>query len=327
MRQAWVAAVVRAGMMLALVLAGQAMAQMKEEPLRLETPTSTLAGTLALPGSSGKPPVVLIIAGSGPTDRDGNSAMLPGHNDSLNMLATALAEAGFASLRYDKRGVGASLAATPSESALRFDTYVTDAAAWIATLKADPRFGAVTVLGHSEGALIGMMAAQRGGAAAYVSIAGIADGTGTILRRQLAGKLPPELAAANERILASLEGGTTVADVPAQLMVFYRPGVQPYLVSQLRIQPAAELAKLRIPVLVVQGTTDIQVGVDQAQALKLAKPDAQLSIIPGMNHVLKAVPADPQRQLASYGDPSLPLAPGLMPAVISFLRGLPAAQR
>jgi len=327
MGQAWVAAVVQAGMMLALVLAGQAMAQVKEEPLRLETPTGTLAGTLALPGSSGKPPVVLIIAGSGPTDRDGNSAMLPGYNDSLKMLATALAEAGFASLRYDKRGVGASLAATPSESALRFDTYVIDAAAWIATLKADPRFGAVTVLGHSEGALIGMMAAQRGGAAAYVSIAGIADGTGTILRRQLAGKLPPELAAANERILASLEGGTTVADVPAQLMVFYRPGVQPYLVSQLRIQPAAELAKLRISVLVVQGTTDIQVGVDQAQALKLAKPDAQLSIIPGMNHVLKAVPADPQRQLASYGDPSLPLAPGLMPAVISFLRGLPAAQR
>ena len=327
MRQTWVAAVVRAGMMLALVLAGQAMAQVKEEPLRLETPTGTLAGTLALPGSSGKPPVVLIIAGSGPTDRDGNSAMLPGHNDSLNMLATALAEAGFASLRYDKRGVGASLAATPAESALRFDTYVDDAAAWIARLNADPRFGAVTVLGHSEGALIGMMAAQRGGAAAYVSIAGIADGTGTILRRQLAGKLPPELAAANERILASLEGGTTVADVPAQLMVFYRPSVQPYLVSQLRIQPAAELAKLRIPVLVVQGTTDIQVGVDQAKALKLAKQDAQLSIIPGMNHVLKDVPADSQRQLASYGDPALPLAPGLVPAITGFLRGLPAAQR
>lgn len=327
MRHAWMTAVVRAGMVLMLALAGQAMAQVKEEPLNLETPAGTLAGTLALPAANGKPPVVLIIAGSGPTDRNGNSAMLPGHNDSFRMLATALAEAGFASLRYDKRGVGASLAATPSESALRFDTYVDDAAAWIAKLKADPRFGPVTVLGHSEGALIGMMAARQGGAAAYVSVAGIADGIGTILRRQLAGKLPPDLAAANERILASLEAGTTVADVPAQLMVFYRPSVQPYLVSQLRIKPAAEMARLGMPVLIVQGTTDIQVGVDQAEALKLAKPDARLSIVSGMNHVLKAVPADPQRQLASYGDPALPLAPQLVPAIVGFLRGLPAAQR
>lgn len=320
-------ALVWVGMLLTLALAGQAMAQVKEAPLKLETPGGTLAGTLALPGAGAKPTVVLIIAGSGPTDRDGNSAMLPGHNDSLKMLATALAEAGFASVRYDKRGVGASLAATPSESALRFDTYVDDAAAWIAQLKADPRFGLVTVLGHSEGALTGLLAAQQGGAAAYVSVAGIADGTGTILRRQLAGKLPPDLAAANERILESLEAGTTVAEVPAQLQVFYRPSVQPYLVSQLRIRPAAEMAKLRIPALIVQGTTDIQVGVDQAQALKLAKPDAQLIIIPGMNHVLKAVPADPQRQLASYGDPALPLAPELIPAITGFLRGLPAAQR
>lgn len=324
MRRAFVAWI---GMMLALTLAGQAMAQVKEEPIRLETPTGTLAGTLALPGAGGKPPVVLVIAGSGPTDRDGNSAMLPGHNDSLKMLATALAEAGFASVRYDKRGIKASLAAMPSESALRFDTYVDDAAAWIAKLKADPRFGPVTVLGHSEGALVGMLAVRQGGAAAYVSVAGIADGIGSILRHQLAGKLPPELAAANERILASLEAGRTVDEVPAQLMVFYRPSVQPYLVSQLRIQPVAEMAKLRIPVLIVQGTTDIQVGVDQAEALELAKPDARLSIIPGMNHVLKIVPADSQRQLASYGDPALPLAPQLAPAIVGFLRSLPAAQR
>jgi len=320
-------ALVWVGMLLTLVVTGRAMAQVKEEPLQLETPGGTLAGTLALPAAATKPPVVLIIAGSGPTNRDGNSAMLPGHNDSLKMLATALAEAGFASVRYDKRGVGASLAATPSESALRFDTYVLDAAAWIARLKADPRFGLVAVLGHSEGALTGLLAAQQAVAAAYVSVAGIADGTGTILRRQLAGKLPPDLAAANERILASLEAGKTVAEVPAQLQVFYRPSVQPYLVSQLRIQPAAEMAKLRIPALIVQGTTDIQVGVDQAQALKLAKPDAQLIIVPGMNHVLKDVPADPQRQLASYGDPALPLAPQLIPAITGFLRGLPAAQR
>jgi len=272
-------------------------------------------------------PVVLIIAGSGPTDRDGNNPAM--RNDSLRMVATALADAGFAAVRYDKRGIGASFAVAPDESALRFDAYVDDAAAWIAQLKADARFTRVVVLGHSEGALIGMPAARRAGADAYISVAGIADGIGAILRRQLAGKLTPGLAAANERILASLEVGATVPEVPGPLVGLYRPSVQPYLISAMRYRPAEEMAALpiRMPVLIVQGTTDIQVGVDQAQRLKAARPDATLAILPGMNHVLKAVAADPVRQLASYNDPALPLAPQLADTIIGFLRGLPAVQR
>jgi fermentation-respiration switch protein FrsA (DUF1100 family) len=88
----------------------------------------------------------------------------------------------------------------------------------------------------------------------------------------------------------------------------------------MKYAPAKHLAALRMPVLIVQGTTDIQVGVEQAQALKAARPDATLAIIPGMNHVLKEVPADAPNPVASYGDPSLPLHPQLMPAVTDFLR-------
>jgi alpha-beta hydrolase superfamily lysophospholipase len=266
---------------------------------------------------------VLIIAGSGPTDRDGNNAMIPGHNDSLKMLAEALAQAGFASVRYDKRGIAESRAAAPDESQLRFDTYVTDAAAWIAQLKADPRFSSVAVIGHSEGALIGMLAAERAGASAYVSLAGVAEAPGAVLRKQMAGKLPPPLAADNERILASLEQGKPAADVPPALAALYRPSVQPYMISWMQYVPAKRIAALRMPVLIVQGTTDIQVDVGQAQALKAARPDAGLAIIEGMNHVLKEVPLDPQHPLASYGDPSLPLHPSLAPALIGFLRKAP----
>jgi alpha-beta hydrolase superfamily lysophospholipase len=236
------------------------------------------------------------------------------------MLAEALAQAGFASVRYDKRGIGASRAAAPDESQLRFDTYVDDAAGWIAKLKADPRFSSVAVIGHSEGALIGMLAAERAGAAAYVSLAGVADGPGAILRKQLAGKLPPPLAADNERILASLEQGKTVAEVPPALAAMYRPSVQPYMMSWMRYVPSAHIAALPMPVMIVQGTTDIQVDAGQARALKAARPDAVLTLIPGMNHVLKEVPVDPQHPLASYGDPSLPLHPQLAPAVVGFLR-------
>jgi len=308
--------------MLVLAAAAQvaAAAAPAEQPIALETASGTVHGTLRLPGGADKAPVVLIVAGSGPTDRDGNSAMLPGRNDSLKMLADALAQAGFASVRYDKRGIAASRAAALDESQLRFDTYVDDAAAWIAKLKRDPRFTKPAVIGHSEGALIGMLAAEKAGASAYVSLAGVAEGPGAVLRKQFAGKLPPPLAADNERILASLEQGKPVAEVPPALMALYRPSVQPYMISWMKYVPAQRIAALRMPVLIVQGTTDIQVGVEQAQALKAARPDAELLIVPGMNHVLKEVPLDPQQPLASYSDPALPLHPQLMPAVVGFLK-------
>jgi pimeloyl-ACP methyl ester carboxylesterase len=307
--------------MLLLAVAAQVLAAPSgDQPIALETKGGAVAGTLRLPAGADKAPVVLIIAGSGPTDRDGNSAMLPGHNDSLKMLAEALAQAGFASVRYDKRGIGASRNAAPDESQLRFDTYIEDAVAWIAKLKADPRFSSVAVIGHSEGALIGMLAAERAGASAYVSLAGVAEGPGAVLRKQLAGKLPPPLAADNERILGSLEQGKTAAEVPPALAAMYRPSVQPYLISWMRYVPSAHIPALRMPVMIVQGTTDIQVGVEQAQALKAARPDAVLTVVPGMNHVLKEVPADPQRQMASYSDPALPLHPQLAPAIVDFLR-------
>jgi pimeloyl-ACP methyl ester carboxylesterase len=120
--------------------ADAAIAPAAGQPIALDTASGTVAGTLRLPDAGGKAPAVLIVAGSGPTDRDGNNTMIPGHNDSLKMLADALAQAGYASVRYDKRGIGASKAAAPDESQMRFDTYVDDAAAWIAKLKADPRF-------------------------------------------------------------------------------------------------------------------------------------------------------------------------------------------
>jgi alpha-beta hydrolase superfamily lysophospholipase len=326
MKSRVVARFVKLWPMLLLAVAAQVLAAPAgDQPIALETASGTVAGSLRLPAGVSKAPVVLIIAGSGPTDRDGNSAMIPGRNDSLRMLAEALAQAGLASVRYDKRGIGASRSAAPDESQLRFDTYVEDAAAWIAKLKADPRFSSVAVIGHSEGALIGMLAAERAGASAYVSLAGVAEGPGALLRKQLAGKLPPPLAADNERILASLEQGKTVAEVPPALAAMYRPSVQPYLISWMRYVPSARIAALRMPVLIVQGTTDIQVDAGQAQALKAARPDAALAIIPGMNHVLKDVPADPQRQMASYGDPSLPLHPRLAPAIAGFLRAPSAA--
>lgn len=304
-----------------LLLAGgiAAHAHAAETPITLDTPTGQLAGTLELPAGADKPRVALLIAGSGPTDRDGNSSMIPGRNDSLKLLAAGLADAGIATVRYDKRGIGGSHAAGSAESALRFEMFVDDAAAWIARLKADPRFASVAVIGHSEGSLIGMLAAQQANAAAFVSIAGIADGASTLMRKQLEGKLPPELEKESERILVSLESGVVVDPVPPALATLFRPSVQPYLISWFKYVPAQRIAELTMPVLVVQGNTDIQVDVVQANRLHGARPGAKLEIIPGMNHVFKHVRAVPELQVASYGDPSLPVSPLLVKSIADFL--------
>ena len=297
-----------------------AQAYAAETPITLDTPTGQLAGTLELPAGADKPRVALLIAGSGPTDRDGNSSMIPGRNDSLKLLAAGLADAGIATVRYDKRGIGGSHAAGSAESALRFEMFVDDAAAWIARLKADPRFASVAVIGHSEGSLIGMLAARQADAAAFVSIAGIADGASTLMRKQLEGKLPPELEKESERILVSLESGVVVDPVPPALATLFRPSVQPYLISWFKYVPAQRIAELTMPVLVVQGNTDIQVDVVQANRLHGARPGAKLAIIPGMNHVFKHVRAVPELQVASYGDPSLPVSPLLVKSIADFLQ-------
>jgi uncharacterized protein len=307
------------GMVLFGVAALAAAADAKDEMVTLDTPTGKLAGTLVLPASTGKIPVALIIAGSGPTDRDCNSAQGNLHTDAYKMLAHALADAGVASLRYDKRGVGASIAAAGREEDMTVDIEAGDAAAWASKLKADPRFGPLIVIGHSEGSLLGMVAAQRNKAAAFISIAGAGERASDILRKQLIGKLPPPLVAENERILSTLERGEVPANVPQALATIYRPSVMPYLISWFRYSPTQNIQSLEMPVLIVQGDNDLQVHVEQANPLKAARPDATLTVIPGMNHILKIVPADPQQNMASYANPALPLAPQLVTTIDQFL--------
>jgi uncharacterized protein len=294
-----------------------------EQAITLETLTGKIEGTLALPTaekSGAKIPVVLFIAGSGPTDRDGNSRGLSGNNDSLKMLAKTLSEAGIASVRYDKRGVASSAVVGVVERDLHFDTYVRDASAWVEKLASDERFSAISILGHSEGSLIGMLAAKSTSVKSFVSVAGPAQVASAILRQQLSGKLPPELATRNEEILVSLEQGKTVTDVPPALGSLYRASVQPYLISWFQYTPAKEFSQLFIPTLILQGDTDIQVSVAEAKALKDANKAAELAIISGMNHVLKQVPADQAKQITSYSNPTLPLSPELAKTLIAFLK-------
>jgi uncharacterized protein len=302
--------------------ASEQQAHVSEDAV-LETPAGKLYGTLELPVTARAPyPVVLIISGSGPTDRDGNSAVIPGSNNSLRYLAEGLAAQGIASLRFDKRGVARSAGAAATEAELRFDTYIGDAVLWGQRLRGDKRFSSLIVAGHSEGSLIGMVAAQTLAAEGYVSIAGAGRPAGQIITEQLKGQFSPELLAKSDAIIKSLEEGKTVADVPNELAMLYRPSVQPYVISWFKYDPAKEIAKLSVPVLITQGAHDLQVSVGDAKLLAAAKPTARLLIVEGMNHVLKDVPADPKQQAGSYSDPSLPVAPKLLAEMSDFVKGI-----
>lgn len=306
------------------LFSGLVQATVLQRPISLDTGNGELFGSLLLPKSDTPVPVVLIVSGSGPTDRDGNNPD-GGRNDSLKRLAWVLAKHNIASVRYDKRGVAASLAATPDERNLTLDAYVADTVAWGQKLKADPRLGKLILLGHSEGALIATLAAPQLDAAAVISVSGTARPVDQVLRQQLSYRLPPALMLRSNELLDSLKAGHVDTDVPPQLQVIFRPSVQPYLISLFREDPAAAFARLKMPALIIQGSNDIQVGVDDARQLKAAKPDAQLALIEGMNHVMRIVPNDIKRQLASYKDPQLPLAAELGTRILGFIDSVTAS--
>ena len=286
------------------------------QTLALDVPDGQLHGTLLLPISDQPLPVALLIAGSGPTDRNGNNPM--GRNDSLKRLAQGLAKQGIASLRYDKRGVGEGLALAPDERDLSVDAYVADAAAWLEKLQGDSRFSSVILIGHSEGALIASLAAARQPVAALITLAGSGRPIDDVLREQLQGRLPPALLASSHYLIDELKAGRTHEPVPEALQVLFRPSVQPYLISLFRQDPAQAFASVTAPALIIQGTHDMQVGIEDAQALQRSRPDAELALISGMNHVLRIVAAQPQQQLASYNEPDRPIARALTERIMEF---------
>jgi len=285
-------------------------------------PQGQLAGTLTDAGKG--TPVVLIIPGSGPTDRDGNNP-LGVTAAPYRLLAEGLANQGVSSVRIDKRGMLGSKAAIPDANKVTIADYADDAHAWVASAKAATGAKCVWVLGHSEGALVALTAAQKpDGICGVITVAGTGRKLGVVMRDQL--KVNP----ANEPILQpalaaldSLEAGKSVdpASLPAPIQPLFNAAVQPFLMNLMAQDPPKLAASLAVPYLIVQGDKDIQVSVEDAKLLAAAQPKAKLAVLPGVNHVLKAVIGDDRgANLATYGNSSLPIAPAVVDAVAGFVK-------
>nr|WP_294780066.1 alpha/beta fold hydrolase [uncultured Flavobacterium sp.] len=289
----------------------------KEAPAVLKINNDQIFGTLTTPDLTKKYPVALIIAGSGPTDRDGNNAMMK--NNSLKMLAEALAKDGIASLRFDKRGIGESKAAGgPSEGTLVFENYIQDVKSWINFLRQDKRFSKVIVIGHSEGSLIGMIGGVK--ADKFISIAGAGEPADKMIKTQISAKAMKPLEDMTFPIIDSLKNGFTVKKVDPMLNSLFRPSIQPYLISWFKYNPQTEIKKLTIPVLILQGNSDLQVSVKDAENLAEANKSSEKLIIDKMNHIMKIIDGDQNANMASYNNETLPISETLVEKIVSFIQ-------
>jgi len=284
----------------------------------VRVPLARLVGTLTMPKTSGKVPVVLLISGSGPTDRNMNQESGLTSNSFL-MLARGLADHGIASVRYDKRGVGKSVFSGNPED-LVFDDFIGDAVLLVDSLKKDPRFSKVIIAGHSEGVAIGLVAALSRKPAAFISLSGYATNLVSLLGKQLKTDLSPaDLKVATEAMDSLKAGKPFNKPLPGMLSTLFSPAIQPFLISNVKYNAQLEIAKLKVPILIIAGTHDLQIGVEDAQRLHTAAPGSKLKLIPEMNHVLKNAPAEKAANFATYNKPDLPLHPDLVPILTQFI--------
>jgi pimeloyl-ACP methyl ester carboxylesterase len=291
-------------------------------PMTAPGPDGPLAGTLLDAGRG--TPVVLIIPGSGPTDRDGNNP-LGVKAAQYRLLAEALSAKGVSSVRIDKRGLGGSKRAATDPNAVTIADYATDTHAWINAIRAKTGAKCTWVLGHSEGALVAHAAAQRPEAiCGIVTVSGAGRKLSDVIREQL--RANPANAPVLHTAMAALDAldrgdHVDVTGMHPALQKLFAPQVQGFLIDMFRHDPAKLAASLKVPLLIVQGERDIQVSVADAKVLAAAQPDAKLVLLPAMNHVLKDVASDDrQANLGTYADPSLPVDAALGEAIAGFVK-------
>jgi pimeloyl-ACP methyl ester carboxylesterase len=293
-------------------------ASVVESPYTFRSGAITLEGTLARPRAGGRVPVALIVAGSGPTDRNGNAGGL--RTNAYAQLAWRLAERGVASLRYDKR-VLPSARGGFDPSALTFDDLAADLTAGARSLQGDPRFAEVVVIGHSEGGALAIRAVKNGLEVSGLALISTAGRTMTaILHEQLGRQVDPATLARFDSAMTRYLAGEDPGEVPAPLMPLFLPVNRRYTQTVAEFDPVAELGVTTLPVLILQGAADLQVTVADAQALQRARSDALLTILPAANHVLKAVTDTTiAAQLPAYQDPTIPIVPRLIDELVSWI--------
>ncbi len=295
----------------------------KDETVTVSGPLGPLVGSYRAPSTNEQAPVALVIPGSGPTDRDGNNP-LGIRASTYKYLAKELAQAGIASLRIDKRGLFGSHQAVTDPNQVIVDDYVADTKSWITLLKEKKGHACIWLIGHSEGGLVALKsAAKTPGVSGIILMASPGYPLDVILKKQLSDN-PANKPLLNDafRIIDLLKAGkkADISAVHPALKQLFAPTIQGYLTDLMQYDPAALIANIKQPVLILQGEQDIQVSIDDARQLKKALPIAKLVLLPSVDHLLKPVNGKSRADnLATYGDPDLALAPKVSGTIADFI--------
>lgn len=271
-------------------------------------------GSLVIP-NSGSDQLAIIIAGSGPTDRDGNQNFLKSNN--LKKLAIALADNNIASFRYDKRIVK-QIKTNTTDPNIRFDDFVTDALDVVKYFKSKNEFKKIYIIGHSQGSLIGMLAAKTD-VDGMISLAGAGQSIDNVIIEQVE-KTAPMFTTDTKRVFDTLRSGKTTTNYPPALASVFDISIQEFMMSWMKYDPAQVINELNIPILLINGTKDLQVEPDEAELLHAANKNSELKLIDKMNHVLFIIEGDAQENAKSYNNPSLKISEELIKSIVDFIK-------
>lgn len=277
-----------------------------------------IEGTLLFDEQEQPQTLAIIIQGSGPTDRDGNQPMMK--NNSLKYLAEGISNNDIATFRYDKRLVKLALSGRLVEKNISFDDFIEDASQVVTHFQNDPRFDKIIIIGHSQGSLVGMLAAYRNQVDGYISIAGTGQTIDKVIVEQLK-RQAPALAEDAERSFKELKLTGEATNYGIGLISIFRPNIQPFMKSWMQYNPQTEIAKLTVPILILNGTEDIQVNPEEAKLLHKASPLANFQLIDSMNHVFKKIePEDTMDNAKSYNEPQRPIMNALVEKIVDFIK-------
>ncbi len=311
-----------------LLLASVVVVNAQSREVEVECEWGSISATIDMPEGETST-AVLVVAGSGPTDRYGNSA--GGLNTySYKMLGEGLAMEGFAVMRYDKRAIGLSTYPAEKIPALLLDDFIDDARRCVEFLH-DEGFERVIVAGHSEGGLIALVLAsdEQVKVDGIVLLCAAGYAMDEILNYQLSQQLVPMhmgLLMRSTNIIRSLKQGKQVPaeDIPAELMSLFHPTVQPFVINSMQYDPVAYAKEVKCPTLIVSGGRDIQVAPSNGERLAGAMPEAETVLFENMTHVLKdADTSDRIEQLLGvYSNSNLAITEGLVPAIVNFINNI-----
>ena len=275
-----------------------------------------LPGTLSYNKALKSQPLAIFIHGSGNVDRNGNQKQVNINANYIKQLADSLNAKGIAFYRYEKRTATKENLKFIMKD-LSFNRFIEDANLTINKFKDDIRFNSITLIGHSQGSLVGMLAAQNKHVNKYISLAGVSEDMGNFIINSYKLYCNEMGEMAKKQIDELMETGTIKEVNPAFAHLFSKPN-QSFFISWAAYNPSEEIKKLKIPVLILNGTKDLQVKIEEANKLHTAKPDSEIVIIENMNHVLKTVEKD-EDNMKTYFSPDYPLSLELVNTIETFI--------